>query len=195
MRPAYSCALLLPLIFIAALPAAAAQPRPSPAVERSGQGAQARAHVDQPAALGVLQAINSGEIAAGQLAVAQARDGRTRAYAQQMIDEHAQNNRMLGKWNADSRAAPAQAKAAEAARTLSMLERAKGAAFDGAYLQAMVTDHQAALQTLDNTLIPAAHDAEVKAFLQTTRDHVRTHHQLAQQLLEQMTAKPTGTTP
>ena len=65
MRPAYSCALLLPLIFIAALPAAAAQPRPSPAVERSGQGAQDRAHVDQPAALGVLQAINSGEIAAG----------------------------------------------------------------------------------------------------------------------------------
>lgn len=164
----------------------AAQPSQSPSSQTSRpDGAQA-------AALGTLSAINTGEISTGRLAVAQATDARTKRYAQRMIDEHTTNNQQLAKWTADASAPPARAKMEDGKKTLAMLQQAKGPAFDGAYLQAMVRDHQAALQALDSTLIPAAKEAEVAAFLRSTRGHVAAHLKDAQELLAQMDGSGAG---
>lgn len=186
LAAALGAALALPTL-------AGAQSQPTPSTSATEQPQQLRqsrgADSAQASALGVLSAINTGEINAGRLAVTQASDARTQRYAQHMIDEHTDNNLKLARWEADVMAPPAKAKAAEATRTLAMLQQAKGAAFDGAYLKTMVRDHQAALRALDSSLIPAAHDAAVSDFLKTTRTHVADHLQQAQQLLEQMTGK------
>lgn len=155
----------------------------------------ARADVTQAAALGTLSAVNSGEINAGRLALTQASDAATKRYAQRMIDEHTRNNQQVAKWTADASAPPARAKMEEGKKTLAMLQPMKAAAFDKAYLQAMVRDHQGALQALDTTLIPAATDAPVASFLRTTRGHVADHLKEAQDLLAQMDGASAGNTP
>ena len=173
---------------------------PAPATRTpAGQPATApqpmRADGAQAAALGTLSAINTGEINAGRLAVAQATDAGTKRYAQRMIDEHTRNNQQVAKWTADASAPPARAKMEEGKKTLATLQQAKGAAFDEAYLQAMVRDHQGALQALDATLIPAASDASVATFLRTTRGHVADHLKEAQALLAQMDGAGAGSSP
>ena len=169
----------------------AASPRPT-AGQPSSAAQPGRMDVTQAAALGTLSAINTGEINAGKLAVAQATDARTKRYAQRMIDEHTKNNQQLAKWTADTTAAPARMKMEEGKKTLATLQQSKGAAFDKAYLQAMVRDHQGALQALDTTLIPAASDAPVATFLRTTRGHVADHLKEAQDLLMQMDGAAAG---
>lgn len=179
---------LLSLLLVAGLGSAATQaharataPGAHPTAQKSS-----RADSTQSAALGTLSAINTAEISAGRLALAKAHDARTKQYAQQMIDEHTANNLKVAGWSPDVTAAPAQMKKTEGEQTLAMLQNVEGTAFDGAYLQAMVRDHRAALQALDTTLIPAARDADVAAFLRTTRAHVAQHLEKAQQLLQQI---------
>lgn len=129
----------------------------------------------QRQALGLLAAINQAEINAGQLALARGQNAATRQYAQTMIREHTQNQTALEAWHPDKRSAPAQAKAAEAQAEAAMLAKQKGAAFDAAYLKAMVTDHRKALEVLDTTIIPAAQPGEMRTFLKETRAHVADH--------------------
>lgn len=148
---------------------------------------QLPAAMDQPAALGTPAVINSGEIDAGRAALSQAQDARVKRYAQKMVDAHTASNRQMAGWKVDTTAPAALEKKEDGKRTLSMLKQAKGAAFDGAYLRAMVNDHQGALAVLDERLVPSAQDADVASFLRTTRMHVAEHLTEAQQLLSQMT--------
>ena len=108
------------------LPGMTVQAESAPAPTDSEQSATTPE--TQASALGLLSAVNNGEINTGQLALSQATDARTKRYAQHMIDEHTKNNSKLGVWPADARSAPAQAKTAEAERTLVVLKQAKGRA-------------------------------------------------------------------
>lgn len=162
---------------------------PEAAAGAAPPGREAPVGRGQEAALGTLSTINAGEIDAGRLALMHALDARVRDYAQRMIDEHTSNNRQLATWKSDGAALQAQAERAEGKKTLAMLQQAQGPAFDGAYLQAMVRDHQRALQTLDSSLIPAAHDPDVAGFLRVSRLHVADHLKQAQELLSQLGVK------
>ncbi|AWH18440.1 hypothetical protein C1922_14610 [Stenotrophomonas sp. ZAC14D2_NAIMI4_7] len=187
MRTASARPLFAFLAAALILPGMTVQAESAPAPTDSEQSATTPE--TQASALGLLSAVNNGEINTGQLALSQATDARTKRYAQHMIDEHTKNNSKLGVWPVDARSAPAQAKTAEAERTLVVLKQAKGPTFDGAYLKTMVRDHQSALQILDSTLLPATRDPAVIAFLKTTRSHVQDHLQQAQQLLAEIDGK------
>ena len=189
------CTLAVAVTVSLAATSAMAQSAAGPDRAAAQAPATTRADITQAAALGTLSAVNTGEINAGRLALTQASDAATKRYAQRMIDEHTRNNQQVAKWTADASAPPARAKMEEGKKTLAMLQPMKAAAFDKAYLQAMVRDHQGALQALDTTLIPAATDAPVAAFLRTTRGHVADHLKEAQDLLAQMEGASAGNTP
>lgn len=155
---------------------------PSPSSSAASTANAPSGELRQQQALGVLSAINQAEINAGQLALSRAQTEPARQYAQAMIRSHTENEKMLAAWKPDRSSAPAQAKTAEAKAEAAALARHQGAAFDSAYLQAMVKDHRKALQTLDDSLLPAATDAEVRAFLQKTRGHVADHLAQAERL-------------
>src|SRR5262249_2295136 len=71
---------------------------------------------------------------------------------------------------------------------LANLKKLSGPAFDKAYIDHEVAYHQAVLDALDSTLIPDAHNAELKALLVKVRpafvDHLEHAKQLAATLNE-----------
>ena len=66
------------------------------------------------------------------------------------------------------------------------LKSQKGADFDKAYIASQVEMHQTVLNDLQNTLIPAAKDPQLKTFLETTKTHVQQHLEKAQKLQASM---------
>ncbi|MCW0371281.1 hypothetical protein NB710_002218 [Xanthomonas sacchari] len=148
---------------------------------QGAQGARASA-LDEKQALGVLSAINTSEVNAGNLALQKQVKGPVRDYAMQMVKEHADNNAKIAPWGPDAKAAPAQQQMQQAKAEAGKLQVLDGDRFEQAYVMAMVKDHQAALQMLDSTLIPAAKTPDVAAHLRTTRTHVAEHLAKAQQL-------------
>ncbi|UYK68687.1 DUF4142 domain-containing protein [Xanthomonas sacchari] len=168
-------------------PAAMQQQTPSTSAAQTStgmqgaQGARASA-LNEKQALGVLSAINTSEINAGNLALQKQVKGPVRDYAMQMVKEHADNNAKIAPWGPDAKAAPAQQQMQQAKAEAGKLQVLDGDRFEQAYVMAMVKDHQAALQMLDSTLIPAAKTPDVAAHLRTTRTHVAEHLAKAQQL-------------
>ncbi|AJC45480.1 DUF4142 domain-containing protein [Xanthomonas sacchari] len=148
---------------------------------QGAQGARASA-LDERQALGVLSAINTSEINAGNLALQKQVKGPVRDYAMQMVKEHSDNNAKIAPWGPDAKAAPAQQQMQQAKAEAGKLQALDGDRFEQAYVMAMVKDHQAALQMLDSTLIPAAKTPDVAAHLRTTRAHVAEHLAKAQRL-------------
>jgi putative membrane protein len=70
---------------------------------------------------------------------------------------------------------------AEAMRTL---EAAKGDAFDRAYLAHEVADHRAVIDAINQTLLPAIKNVELKAFVQKVGPAFEAHLAAAQKLAE-----------
>ncbi|WP_295919534.1 DUF4142 domain-containing protein [uncultured Xanthomonas sp.] len=148
---------------------------------QGARGARASA-LDEKQALGVLSAINTSEVNAGNLALQKQVKGPVRDYAMLMVKEHSDNNAKIAPWGPDAKAASAQQQIQKAKAEAGKLQAMDGDRFEQAYVMAMVKDHQAALQMLDSTLIPAAKTPDVAAHLRTTRTHVAEHLAKAQQL-------------
>jgi putative membrane protein len=70
----------------------------------------------------------------------------------------------------------------DADRMKAELATKSGAEFDRAYIANEVVYHQAVLNALDQTLIPSAQNAELKALLEKVRPAFVAHLQMAQQL-------------
>ena len=131
------------------------------------------------------------DVAAGKQALAKSRDKQVRAFAETMVRDHAAVNeqalalvKKLGvtpQANATSEALSAQA-AAEAKR----LEVLSGAAFDKAYLANEIAYHRMVNQALAKTLIPAAHNAELKSLLETGLALFGQHHSHAEHLAQNL---------
>ncbi|MBO9715961.1 MAG: DUF4142 domain-containing protein [Pseudoxanthomonas sp.] len=133
-------------------------------------------------ALGVLNAINSHEIAAGRQALDKGVSGDVAGFAQMMIDQHGENRDQTAAFDPDENSAEAQAQKAKGEQELATLGQKSGDAYARAYVDAMVKGHTEALAALDDRLIPAATRPEVKAHLATTREHVAQHLERAKAL-------------
>lgn len=133
-------------------------------------------------ALGVLNAINDHEIAAGRQALDKETKGEVADYARMMIEEHTRNRERTLSFSPDSEAAGAQEQRRKAEQELQRLAALDGDAYSRAYAQAMVKGHADALEALDNVLIPAATTPEVAAHLRETREHVAMHLERARTL-------------
>ncbi len=110
------------------------------------------------------------DIAAAQQALERSRNAEVRAFAETMLRDHrAVNDQALAlvrRLNVTPQDNPTSAslstQAAEAQRRLAGLE---GAAFDRAYAEREAAYHAAVNAALRDTLIPAAHNAELKSLL------------------------------
>ncbi|HVJ37248.1 MAG TPA: DUF4142 domain-containing protein [Stenotrophomonas sp.] len=183
IRLASSGALLALAIATAHAQTTAPARTPDPAPRAASNMASApTAALSQAQALGVLSAINQSEIAAGQLAEKKVASGPVHDYAARMVKEHSDNDRKAQAWSPDRNAPAAKAQMAKGKQELAKLSGLEDDAFRNAYVKAMVKDHTEALNALDNKLIPAAKDAQVRAFLQDTRSHVAAHLAAAKQL-------------
>ncbi|AVQ07193.1 DUF4142 domain-containing protein [Xanthomonas vasicola pv. vasculorum] len=130
---------------------------------------------DEREALGMLSAINTGEINAASLALQKQVQGGARDYATRMLKEHTDNNQKIAKWQPDTSATGAKLQMTKGKAELAKLQKLDGNALEAAYISAMVKDHTDALTALDKQLIPQAKTPQVLEHLQTTRRHVADH--------------------
>jgi putative membrane protein len=110
-----------------------------------------------------------------------------RDFAQEMVRDHtAVNDKALAlvkKLHVTPQANPTSAaltKAADAERA--KLSKLKGAAFDREYAKNEVAYHKTVNDALASTLIPSAHNAELKSLLQTGLTLFKEHQAHAEQL-------------
>jgi putative membrane protein len=161
-----------------------------PAAESAAPAAPA-ATVTDPQIAAIVVAANQVDIDAGELAKARGTDPRVKEFAQRMITDHGGVNQAatdlvtrLGvtpEPNATSQKLTSDGEASRAT-----LQGQSGAAFDKAYVDQEVAYHQAVLDAIDQTLIPSAQNAELKALLEQTRPAVAAHLDHARQLQTQL---------
>lgn len=139
----------------------------------------------------IVVAANQVDIEAGELAKTKASSKEVKEFAQRMIVDHTAVNKqaaaLVGKLkvkpeeNETSRALKADGEKARA-----RLSQLSGTAFDKAYVDNEVTYHQAVLQAIDETLVPNASNAELKALIVKVRPAIDAHLQHAKQMQAEM---------
>jgi putative membrane protein len=112
------------------------------------------------------------DIAAARQALAKSKNKQVRAFAQEMIRDHAAVNEqalaLLKRLNVTPEPnATSAALEAQGAQKLQQMAKLKGSAFDRAYAQNEVAYHQTVNGALAGTLIPSADNSELKSLLQT----------------------------
>ena len=152
----------------------------------SARGDSAAIPEAAPAPTGILSQLNvanTSEITLGRLASQKAASPAVKQIARRLISDHTKNRQQLKalaqKLNlsltparggnasaiseADSSAFPAE------------LEGKSGPEFDRAYVQHEIGDHQSNIDKIQNQLLPAAQDQQVKAYLQQTLTEMQGH--------------------
>jgi putative membrane protein len=112
------------------------------------------------------------DIDAAQQALKMSKNADVRAFAEQMVKDHAAVNTMaldlckkLGVTPEDNDTSKSLTKAATAKRA--ELAKLSGAAFDRAYIENEVAYHKAVNGAVETLLIPSATNGELKSLLQT----------------------------
>jgi putative membrane protein len=178
MAPLLAAAMALP-----ALTACATTPPPPP----PGMG-DARV-------ASVVHAAHAGEIAVGQMAAGRASDARVRAFAQRMADEHTVADQVLTAvqnpmTTTDSMATELRR---QTQRVLTSLDTYEGAAFDRAYMDTQVAQHEWLLTNLEGTLIPSSWTPQMRATLEELRLAMAEHLRLARELRATLPSPPPAT--
>ncbi len=131
------------------------------------------------------------DIKAAQLALKKSKNREVRAFAQDMVRDHKAVNekalalvkklRVTPEDSDTSKGLVAQANAKQAE-----LQKLNGAAFDRAYAANEVAYHKTVNGALENALIPAANNAELKALLSTGLKIFQEHEQHAEHVVQDL---------
>ena len=157
---------------------------PSPAID------QANAKLDDPTIVAIFDAANTYDMETGSLAASRGHSQAVREFGQMLIRDH-RNVRTQGRDLAKSLSVTptppkdfALAKAhVEAMRSLRKLH---GSAFDRAFLQHEVDFHNAVIDAVTNTLLPAIQNARVKDLVTKVAPAFVAHRDAAQNLLNSL---------
>ena len=127
------------------------------------------------------------DVAAGKQALAKSHNAAVRQFASEMVRDHeAVNDKALAlvkQLKVTPQDNPtSQALAKGAAAELKTLAPLKGAAFDRAYVANEVAFHKTVNGALQSTLIPSAHNAQLKSLLETGLTLFREHQMHAEHL-------------
>lgn len=137
----------------------------------------------QAEVVGVVMAVNNGEIETSRVALNRSQTATIREFAQRMITDHTAINQRLQAMNV----APMENGTTQQLRSLTQqsvqrLQQYEGAALDRAYIDQQIELHEYTLNLLDSTLIPSATTSQMRAELQQTRSTIEAHLTHARQV-------------
>ena len=121
------------------------------------------------------------EINAAQLAETNSHSARVKSYAQQMVSDHTAANQKLASIAQAKGVTPSMTPDDAHTQMMSQLQGEHGRAFDRAYIQGQISDHQAIVQVMQNE-IQSGTDPELKDFASTTLPVIQHHLQMAEAL-------------
>jgi putative membrane protein len=130
---------------------------------------------------------NQVDIDAGELAASKSANDEIRAFAELMVRDHTSVNKSATEVVAKLGVTPQDNSTSQTLKSggdenLARLEALKGAAFDKAYVDHEVANHQQVIDALDKTLIPGAKNADLKALLIKVRPAFVAHLEHAKRL-------------
>ncbi len=141
-----------------------------------------------PQVAAALSAVDMVEVKEGNLAVRMARSPAVRQFGRMMVQHHtadeASARRLLGRVHIDP--APNTTTdhiLADADQAMNRMAGLQGDAFDRAYIDNAVQDHQIVLNLIDQHLLPSVRQPELRAMIQgTVRPMVQSHLEHAQRI-------------
>jgi putative membrane protein len=171
--------LLLPLAALALLAHSPVAPTVAP--------------LDDATIVAIFDAANSYDVETGQLALQKSQTKAVRDLAQQFVQDHKavrQQGRDLAAKLSVTPTPPKESDLATAhAKAMADLKTKSGAAFDRAYADHEVWFHQAVLDAVSKTLLPAIQNAELKAFVEKVGPAFQGHLEAAKQLQKKVGSK------
>ena len=122
----------------------------------------------------IVVAANQVDVDAGKFVASKSTDSAIKAFADRMVVDHTAVNKsavdLVTKLKVTPEANPTSKSLEEGgAKNLANLRTLKGKALDKAYVDHEVAYHDQVIEALDNTLIPNAKNAELKALLVKVR--------------------------
>lgn len=143
------------------------------------------------ASLAAVAVIDKAEIMVSVVATNKKPSSGVADFAKMMIDQHGSNLTqildMVSGYHITSLTGSAAEKLkAQTGKQLMTLGGLKDKEFDTAYVDAMVSGHQAALDLIENDLLKTAKSEDVKKFLEETSVAVKHHLEAAKKLQEEM---------
>jgi putative membrane protein len=148
--------------------------------------------LDDPTIVAIFDAANTFDVETGELALKKSRSKSVRDLAQQFINDHKavrqQGRDLAGKLSVTPTPPKPFALAEAHAKAMQELRGKSGADFDKAYVTHEVNFHQAVLEAVKGTLLPAIENAELKAFVEKVGPAFGGHLEAAKQLQKQLTA-------
>lgn len=131
------------------------------------------------------------DVKASKQALAKSHNKAVRSFAQTMVRDHSAVNdqalalvKKLGVTPQDNATSEALTKGAKEKQL--ELSKLSGKAFDRAYVQNEVAFHRTVNGALSTTLIPSAHNAELKSLLETGLTLFQEHQKHAEQLAKNL---------
>jgi putative membrane protein len=140
-----------------------------------------------PQIAAIVVTANQVDIDAGKLAESKSKSADVKAFAQRMVTDHTGVNKSATELVTRLHVTPepnatSQSLQQGGDQNLANLKTLSGAAFDKAYIDHEVAYHEAVLNAIDNTLIPSAKNADLKALLVKVRPAFVAHLDHAKKL-------------
>ena len=150
------------------------------------------AALDDPTIVAIFDAANTYDIETGQLALQKSHTKAVRDLARQFMSDHKalrQQGRELAKKLSVTPTPPKQLDLATAhAKAMKELRSKSGTEFDRAYADQEVQYHQAVLDAINGTLLPAIQNAELKAFVEKAGPAFQGHLEAVKRLQKTLAA-------
>jgi putative membrane protein len=136
---------------------------------------------------GIVVGANTVDITAGKLAEKTSSNKEVKAFAKQMVTDHTGVNKQATALVNKLKVKPEDSDISKSLKdggdkNVAKLKGLKGKDFDKAYVDNEVTYHQAVIDAVDKTLIPAAQNAELKGLLVKVRPAFVAHLEHAKQI-------------
>lgn len=162
----------------------------SPAAESAATATPAAAPssaLTDPQIAKIALSANSGDSARGRIAEQKASNAEVKAFGRMMVTDHTALNKQATALAKKLNVTPQDSKpdsdlVAKVQGMTQEVQGKSGADFDKTYMDQEVQIHQLVLDDLNNTLIPAAQNAELKQLLNTAKAGVEGHLKKAQEV-------------
>ena len=153
----------------------------------------AKPALDDPTIVAIFDAANSWDIEAGRIALRKSHSSDVRSFARMMVHDHTAVRKMgrdLAKKLKVTPTPPGKDFALYQSHLAAMktLRASKGAAFDKAYIDNEVAFHQAVIDAVTTTLLPATQNAELKNLETTVAPNFQAHLLAAKKLQGELVA-------
>lgn len=153
----------------------------------TGRAQSAASKLDDPTIVAIFDAANTWDIETGQLAAKKATSKEVRDYATMLVRDHTNVRKQGRDLAAKLKVTPTPPKDFALAKThadaMKKLRALDGKAFETAFLENEVAFHQAVIDAVTNTLLPALKNEEVKQLVVMVAPAFAAHRDAAKNLL------------